>query len=374
MVLVEQFLEFGAEGRPLFLADIQIRVSVPEGTTGERVRSSGSLAHLQDHLESLDRLRRFLEGFLDLRIRHQHFVGQGQIHKLVDQHRPPIHASQALVQGLVLRGRQPPIRTRSPAMAVFILHLRSGFRRFYHGVSSAHGITTLVDFAFRPIGVVTSCFKERFGIPRQPRMVPEARAVLSLYPRPEVRKALRSLEGFSHVWIIFVFHKAGARWKPLVRPPRLGGTRKVGVFASRSPHRPNPIGISAVELERIDSAAARLHLKGVDFLDGTPVLDVKPYLPYADSIPRARTGWAGAPRPRLVVRFSSRALRVCRASGPPLRRLIAQMLRWDPRPAFQTRGSGSYAARLLDYDVHWDMKGRICTVREIRTQGLSGRS
>lgn len=216
-----------------------------------------------------------------------------------------------------------------------------------------------------PIGTLSSCFKEKFGIPRQPGLVPEARAILTLKPLPEMRRALRGLEGFSHVWILFLFHRAAPGWKPVIRPPRLDGKRTVGVFASRSPHRPNPIGISAVELERIEERSLQIHLKGVDFLDGTPVIDLKPYLPYADAIPRARTGWADLPSAKLQVRFEAPAARVCRAN-PGLRKLVAQILSLDPRPAFQRNGADAYAAKVMNFDVHWVTEGDRCTVREIK--------
>jgi tRNA-Thr(GGU) m(6)t(6)A37 methyltransferase TsaA len=222
-----------------------------------------------------------------------------------------------------------------------------------------------------PIGTIRSCFQERFGIPRQPRLAPDARAVLAV--DPPFRAALRGLEGFSHVWIIFVFHKSGRALS--VRPPRLGGRRSVGTFATRSPHRPNPIGISAVRLESVDPRAGTLALSGVDLLDGTPVLDVKPYLPYADSIPRAALGWAAEKQRRLRVRFSARARSNCRRSGHPrLASLIRQMLRLDPRPAFQRRTSADYAARVLDVDVRWTVAGNRCTVTDVQCQDLNDSS
>ncbi len=143
-------------------------------------------------------------------------------------------------------------------------------------------------FRFAPIGIVRSCFREKFGIPRQPGLAPAARATLELLPPHNQPAAVRGLEDFSHVWLVFVFHGVPAsRWQPTVRPPRLGGNRRLGVFATRSPFRPNPIGLSVVALDRIVTGQGRvaLHLSGVDVLDGTPVLDIKPYLPYADRVP-----------------------------------------------------------------------------------------
>ena len=207
---------------------------------------------------------------------------------------------------------------------------------------------------FEPIGIVRSPFKEKFGIPRQSRLAKSARAEIRL-PLAKFRDAVDGLEGFSHLWIIFVFHEAGAS-KVRVRPPRLGGSKKVGVLASRSPHRPNPIGMSVVELDRIEKTAKELviHVRGADLLDGTPVLDIKPYVPYADSVPRAKASWADTPRKRLAVNYSPEALKQCRHADPDgkrqLKRLISEVLRLDPRPAFQ-HGDADYAFRLAEFDV-----------------------
>ena len=153
-----------------------------------------------------------------------------------------------------------------------------------------------MEFRYSSIGVIRSAFPEKFGIPRQPGLVPESRATVEMENNPEFRTALQALEKFSHCWIIFAFHDVDAgHWNPTVRPPRLGGAKRVGLFASRSPHRPNPIGISAVRIDRVEADARggpKLHVSGADFLDGTPVLDIKPYIKYADSIPRASDGWA----------------------------------------------------------------------------------
>lgn len=222
-----------------------------------------------------------------------------------------------------------------------------------------------MSFSFEPVGIVRSCFPEKFGIPRQPGLVREARAVVELDSRAAFAETVRGLETFSHCWVIFAFHDSlDEGWNPTVRPPRLGGSRRVGVFASRSPHRPNPIGISAVRIERIEPArkgrGPRVHVSGVDLLDGTPVLDLKPYLPYSDSFPRATAGWL-PPTParrRRKVTFSPSAragLRVLESSGyPELRNLIAGLLSQDPRPAHQKDEFGRvYKMRLLDLDVHW---------------------
>jgi len=225
-------------------------------------------------------------------------------------------------------------------------------------------------YPFQAIGVLETCFKEKFGIPRQPRLVVGANGLLKLNHDPFLKTAVRELERFSHIWLVFIFHQHDARnWKPSIRPPRLGGAKKVGVLASRSPHRPNPIGLSAVKLERIDFDApggVELHLSGVDCLDGTPILDIKPYIAYADSIPEASAGWADEAIQRTAVQFTDEALRaITRLGGlkyPHLKDLIVGMLELDPRPAFQQKKLPSHGPesqgtrhgfRLFDFDVKW---------------------
>ena len=193
------------------------------------------------------------------------------------------------------------------------------------------GIPMETRFCFHPIGVVYSCFSEKFGIPRQPGLVPAARATLEILPPYDRDEAFRGLDDFSHLWIVFVFHGIDAeKWQPTVRPPRLGGNTRVGVFASRSGFRPNPIAISSVVLESIrrDHGKMVLELSGIDILDQTPVLDIKPYLPYADSIPDANGGYAGEPpRPSIAIDFSNRD----DAPVPRRKRPIRGSLNWLSR-------------------------------------------
>ncbi|MFO7642499.1 MAG: tRNA (N6-threonylcarbamoyladenosine(37)-N6)-methyltransferase TrmO [Candidatus Competibacteraceae bacterium] len=227
-------------------------------------------------------------------------------------------------------------------------------------------------FQFTPIGLIRSGFREKFGIPRQAGLAPAARATLELLPPYNQPTAVRGLEGFSHVWLVFVFHGLPmGRWQPTVRPPRLGGHRRLGVFATRSTFRPNPIGLSAVKLERIATRQGQvlLHLQGVDLLDGTPVLDIKPYLPYADRIPEATGGFAAeAPTPLAAVEFSPPAAAFC-ANWPhgDLRELLVQILRQDPRPAYERDRPAPrrYGMRLFDCDVRWDMRDGVVYVTEI---------
>lgn len=230
----------------------------------------------------------------------------------------------------------------------------------------------MISHRCEAIGVVRSCFPEKFGVPQQPRLVPAATARLDLYEPYATAETIRGLSVFSHIWVIFLFHQTLAQgWRPLVRPPRLGGRKRVGVFASRSPFRPNPIGISAVELVAIDlhEHRASLLLRGVDLVDGTPVLDIKPYLPYADAIPDASGGFARPPDPsRFTVAFDPRASRqlerIDPARSPELKRLIEQVLQQDPRPGYMDRypERTEFGMRLHDVDVRWRLEGESVLV------------
>lgn len=238
------------------------------------------------------------------------------------------------------------------------------------------------SYTFNPIGIIRSCFPEKFGIPRQPGLVREARATLELLPPYNRSEALQGLEEFSHIWLIFVFHASLKQdWKATVRPPRLGGNRRIGVFASRSMFRPNPIGLSVVELEQLvmDNGSPCLHLRGVDLLDGTPVLDIKPYLPYVDTVPEADGGWANeAPTPQLRVRFSAVAelqWMEIRARYPELKKLVVQVLERDPRPAYydNTTPQRRFGTRLLDFDVTWEVTADTVNVLGITQVARSER-
>jgi len=229
-------------------------------------------------------------------------------------------------------------------------------------------------YTFTPIGYIASCFKERFGIPRQPGLVPEAQADLEILPPFNHPQAFRGLADYSHVWLIFAFHAGvGQPWRPTVRPPRLGGNRRVGVFASRSPFRPNPIGLSLVRLERMElEQGVRLHLSGIDLLDGTPVLDIKPYLPYAESIPDADAAYASDPpgSPRCII-FDPEARAVLEGLPPEqadhLQRLIRGILEQDPRPGYRRGGAEQrgYGMRLLDFDLRWRVEEHAVVVTHL---------
>ncbi|QVM95581.1 tRNA (N6-threonylcarbamoyladenosine(37)-N6)-methyltransferase TrmO [Pseudomonas sp. SORT22] len=214
-----------------------------------------------------------------------------------------------------------------------------------------------MNYSVAPIGHVRSCFKEKFAIPRQPQLAPAARGVLELLPPYDNGEAVAGLEQVSHVWLLFLFHQA-LEDKPRlkVRPPRLGGNKSMGVFATRATHRPNGIGQSVVRLEKVE--ADRLWLSGIDLLDGTPVLDIKPYVPYADAVADATNQMADAPPAPIAVSWSDTALPQAREHAlrlaEPLVELIEQCLAQDPRPAYQVPPPERvYGVRFWDVQVRW---------------------
>ncbi len=223
------------------------------------------------------------------------------------------------------------------------------------------------------IGVLESCFQEKFGTPRQSCFVPGSTARLRIYPQYFPEHSLAGLAEFSHVWLISWFHlNTNKTFHPKIHPPRLRG-RKIGVFASRSPHRPNPLGLSLAKLEMVKGDT--LHLSGIDLINGTPVLDIKPYLPFSDCAKDPLSGWVpGNDFPELKVKFSARALKdigLKRLSdGPDLRGLIAGTLRNDPRnmrDATQMKDGAELEFFLCDREVHFTVTGDTATVSRVET-------
>ncbi len=217
-------------------------------------------------------------------------------------------------------------------------------------------------FSFSQIGVIHSPWKEKFAVPRQPGSIQDGGGELHFaapYNHPE---AVRGLEEFSHLWLLFVFHQTmEGGWRPTVRPPRLGGNARMGVFATRSTFRPNPIGMSLVELKgiRIEKQQVILELGSLDLVDGTPIVDIKPYLPFAEALPDARAGFAQqAPQADMPVSFTPEAqqqLALHLRHYPHLERFIQQVLAQDPRPAYRKgeEPDREYAAWLLEFNVRW---------------------
>ncbi|QBG48070.1 tRNA (N6-threonylcarbamoyladenosine(37)-N6)-methyltransferase TrmO [Verrucomicrobia bacterium S94] len=224
-----------------------------------------------------------------------------------------------------------------------------------------------MNFEFKPIGIIRSCYTDKFGIPRQPGLVKSATATLELLPPFNQPEAFRGLEDFSHLWILFAFHQSPSKgWKATVRPPRLGGNERIGVFASRSNFRPNPTGLSAVKLLEVNGTV--LKLGGGDFLDGTPVLDIKPYIPYSDCIPDAEGAFASeAPEPGNSVVFLPAAERQLHAletgNRPNLKQLISDMLAYNPRPAYlQNDPERIFGTTVFDLEVKWKQSGQTVEV------------
>lgn len=216
----------------------------------------------------------------------------------------------------------------------------------------------------KTIATVQTCYSEKFGIPRQSGLVKSATARLVFEPEFRNADAVRGLEGFSHIWLIWVFSEnAHEGWSPTVRPPRLGGNKRMGVFATRSPFRPNPLGLSAVKLDRIELDAHDgpvLHVSGVDLMDGTPIADIKPYIPYADSIPDAVSGFAPhAPEARLDVHIPDGIGNIL---GDQTTELLRDTLALDPRPTYQDDPDRVYGMALCGYNVKFTIAGNDLNV------------
>jgi tRNA-Thr(GGU) m(6)t(6)A37 methyltransferase TsaA len=230
------------------------------------------------------------------------------------------------------------------------------------------------EYIFNPIGIIRSCFPQKFGIPRQPRLATAAQATLEVLPPYDRDEAFSGLDAFSHIWVVFVFHgMPKEKWRPTVRPPRLGGNRRTGVFATRSGFRPNPIGMSAVVLDgtRRHKGKLLLELSGIDILDQTPVLDIKPYLPYADIIPEAVGGFAGQrPELSIPVVITAPAKKSCARlenKHPGFVDLLKQVLSQDPRPAYVDRQPArtDFGMRLYDVNVRWTVRQGTIVVHTV---------
>lgn len=214
------------------------------------------------------------------------------------------------------------------------------------------------EMAFRTVARMRSDFPSKFGIPRQSGLVTELNSTIVFEPEFRNPDALRGIEGFSHLWLIWEFSAAVRKeWSPTVRPPRLGGNTRVGVFATRSPFRPNPLGLSCVKLEGVELNTPEgpvLHVSGADLMDGTPIFDIKPYVPYADCHPEAKEGFAPAPIRQLEVSFP-----------PPLLELVPQnrrealqgVLACDPRPSYQDDPARIYGMSFAGLEVSFRVEG-----------------
>ena len=222
------------------------------------------------------------------------------------------------------------------------------------------------DVSMHPIAHIHTDFPEKFGIPRQSGLVDSLHAEIVFLPPYRSAEAVRGLEGFSHLWLLWVFTQtARPGFSPTVRPPRLGGNARMGVFATRSPFRPNPIGLSCVALDRIEQRADGpvLHVRGADLLDGTPILDIKPYVPLTDCRPDARGGFATAAAAHALSVEVPPALlaRVPLEKRDALLGVLAQ----DPRPAYQDDPSRVYGLSFAGWTVRFTVQGHTLHVTDI---------
>ena len=219
------------------------------------------------------------------------------------------------------------------------------------------------------IARIHSDFPEKFGIPRQSGLVPDTRARIVFEPEYRNPDALRGIEGYSHLWLIWSFSRAERdTWSPTVRPPRLGGNTRVGVFATRSPFRPNAIGLSSVTLEKIELSTPEgpvLTVGGADLMDGTPIFDIKPYLPHVDSHPDARGGFAAEKAGyRLSVVFPPALLQLIEEEK---REALRGVLENDPRPSYQNDPNRVYGVAFAGKNVKFTVDGGVLTVRGIES-------
>ncbi len=216
------------------------------------------------------------------------------------------------------------------------------------------------------IAHIKSDFPSKFGIPRQSGLVDGLRASIVFVPEYRNADALRGLETFSHIWLLWGFSQAEQKgWSPTVRPPRLGGNARAGVFATRSPYRPNSIGMSSVKIDRIEPHTPLgpiIHVLSADLLNGTPIYDIKPYLSFTDSHPDASAGFSGDPVPPLHVRIDEKLL--CRVPEAD-RAAICALLSHDPRPAYQDDPVRIYGMDYKDWEIKFCVEGDVLRVTDI---------
>ena len=217
------------------------------------------------------------------------------------------------------------------------------------------------------IARIRTDFPTKFGIPRQSGLVKELQGRIVFEPEYRNPEAVRGLEDFSHVWLIWEFSESRRDgWSPTVRPPKLGGNVRKGVFATRSPFRPNPIGLSAVKLEKVDihpELGPVLHVSGADLMDGTPIYDIKPYIPYADCIPDAKGGFTRETDNSLMeVIFPENLLEIIPFEK---QKAVMQILAFDPRPSYQEDDERIYGVEFAGFDVRFRVAGKVLKVVEV---------
>lgn len=220
----------------------------------------------------------------------------------------------------------------------------------------------------REIAHIRSDFPEKFGIPRQSGLVSELISTVVFEPEYRVPEALRGLETYTHVWLVWEFSKAVREdWKPTVRPPRLGGNTRMGVFATRSPFRPNPLGLSCVKLEKIELTTPEgpiIHVSGADLMDGTPIYDIKPYLPYVDCRPEASNGFALAQQDGVL--NVDIPVELENLIPPEKRGALVSVLAQDPRPQYISDPQREYTMSFAGFEITFTVDENDLTVKNIR--------
>ena len=223
----------------------------------------------------------------------------------------------------------------------------------------------IMQYLIHSIGIVSSPYTQKFGIPRQPQLVPTAKICITLNPKFSL-DSVRGLGGFEYIWVQFLFHDALAEgWAEMVRPPRLGGKKKMGVFATRSPHRPNHIGLSLLQLDYVDNINGRVKIwcNGGDLLDGTPVLDIKPYIPFIEAKPDAKAGFvSGAPE---LLNITWLPENLPAKLSTEHRQLIEQSLAQDPRPAYQNLPERIYGAAIAGFEVKFRIEDKQVVILSV---------
>lgn len=224
-----------------------------------------------------------------------------------------------------------------------------------------------MEYAIHPIATMNSDFPSKFGIPRQSGLVESLRSTIVFEPQYRNAEALRGLEGFSHLWIIWQFSESvRTEFTPTVRPPRLGGNTRMGVFATRSPFRPNSLGLSCVKLVGLEQTAENgtvIHVSGADLMNGTPIFDIKPYIPYSDSYPDALGGFTDSAAEFLLnVDFPKHLLDKFPADKQTA---ILEVLSHDPRPSYQASADRIYGLSFGGFDIRFSVENNTLHVKEV---------
>ena len=227
-----------------------------------------------------------------------------------------------------------------------------------------------MQYTIRSIGSISSPYQQKFGVARQPGLVPAAQICITL-DEDFHADCVRGLDGFGYIWVHFIFHGVlDEGWSPLVRPPRLGGKHKMGVFATRSPHRPNHLGLSLLKLERVESGRpVRIWCSGADLMDGTPVIDIKPYIPFVEAKPDAASGFVSGEPERLEVVWQQPE--TAAALPQDLVKLIEQSIAQDPRPAYQDLPERVYVMAVGGHQVHFSIDGRQARVLTVDADNVA---